>query len=90
MLSAHTMTANLEVIDTDTPELGATDSVNEDSATVTVTETTSSKNLIDAVWNGKPVKILTFSSDDRDDPKNWSSLKKKSTVAILCVLSFCA
>lgn len=70
------------------PEAGAVDSTTEDYATVN--EATPLKNLLDAVWDGKPVKILTFSSDDPNDPKNWPSLKKKCTVAILCVLSFCA
>jgi hypothetical protein len=33
-------------------------------------------------------ELVIFTEEDPEDPVNWSGLKKKGVVAILCMLSF--
>ena len=37
---------------------------------------------------GTSIQIVVFSEDDPEDPRNWSSRRKVSIVAILCILVF--
>lgn len=38
---------------------------------------------------GDNIELVVFSENDPEDPKNWSTQRKLTTVVILCVLSFC-